>query len=152
MLKITRTGLYTKLVEIAASYPGRSWKFVDMIDKLKRVNTKVKIDEDRYIGYWFFSHFHTIPSVKFTPNNFLDLRFIDIIKRKPDETNTEVYLNKDSYYSFIETQELHEAREASLIAQKDSKTAQKQPNIATWIAAIAFIASTVLQIVGLIAC
>jgi hypothetical protein len=45
----------------------------------------------------------------------------------------------------LETQELKEAREASLIAQKDSKTAQNQSTIAIWIAAIAFFVSTCLQ-------
>jgi len=55
--KMSRNKVYARLIEISANDPGRAWKFSDMIEKLKTEFPKFKFDEDRYIGYWFFSHF-----------------------------------------------------------------------------------------------
>ena len=41
---ITRTAVYSRLVDIAASHPGKSWKFIDMVEKLKTEFPKYNFD------------------------------------------------------------------------------------------------------------
>ena len=139
-----REKIYLKMLEVAASDPGKAWKLQEIVTELKKHFPEYDFNEDRYIAYWFSSHFTAtrLPAAV----NFLDIRYQDVIKRRREGLDTEVmYLGKESYYSFIESQELKESREATLTAQRHAKTA-------IYIAIVALIISAGSQILGLFLC
>ena len=139
-----REKIYLKMLEVAASDPGRAWKLQEIVTELKKHFPEYDFNKDRYISYWFSSHFITTRQPAAV--NLLDIPYQDVIKKGREGLDTEeMYLEKESYYSFIETQELKESREATLTAQRHAKTA-------IYIAIAALIISAVSQISGLFLC
>lgn len=142
-----REKIYMQMLEIAASDPGKPWSLEEIVNKL-RTEHKYNFDEDRYLCYWYASHFDgnepIAKNVHRTARNLIDVRYIDRRTRDQNKwTHIKMYLTKESYYNYLESVELKEARQASLKAQRSARTA-------IIIAIITLLISTGIQLYGIL--
>lgn len=139
--------IYERILEIGYENPGESYVFKNFIEDLKREFPDNDLDNDKYLLYWFAYHFKGEGA--YDPAVLLGHSLSDLIKENStmrySHLKIKAFFSANAYYSYIEKIELEQAHIASLKAQNDAKKA-------IWIAAIAFISATLLQILGFFIC